>query len=359
VFVFQPIPEVAIRTLQAVADVEVFPHLDRMISLDEMIGAARRSDYLLALHENFIPAEVIRANPHLKGIGILGAKTAMVDFDVALEHKLPVVTVDGARVPGGVNRATADLTMAFILNLAYRVVEANEYTHQGKFKQSQTMALMGVGCPDKTVGLIGLGRVGQYLLPRLHAFEMRVIYTKRTRLPVERERELDVAWAEIDDLFRASDFVCVACAYNASTRDMIGERELRLMKPHAYFINTARGRIVQEPALIRALQEGWIAGAALDVYASEPPERWETEVPAALRKLDNVILTPHNGGATWAVRGYMLNEVARGIVSLIKGERPANLMNPEVFGEPTRYPEIYGRGPAVPVTNGGPALYAH
>ena len=361
VFVFQPIPPVAIDTLQAAAEVTVYPHLDRMISLDEMIGAAQRHDYLLALHENFIPAEVLRANPGLKGVGILGGKTGMVDYDVALELKVPVVSVGREVVPsGGPNKNTADLTVAMVLNLAYRVIEADRYTHAGKFKQNQTMALMGVGCPGMTVGLIGLGNMGEFMAPVFRALDMRVVYNKRTRLAPDKEQALGVEWiADMDDVFRQADFVVVACPLTPETLDLIGARQFDLMKPTAFFINTARGRIVVEADLIEALKQGKIAGAGIEVFATEPPERWEVEVPEELCKMENVILTPHNGGATWDTRGVMLNAVAEGIVALIAGERPKTLMNPEIFGGEKLYPDLYGRGPAVPVTDGGPAIYSY
>ncbi len=359
VFVFQPIPQVAIDTLRTAAEVTVYPHLDRMISMDEMIGAAQRHDYLLALHENFIPAEVFRANPSLKGVAILGGKTGMVDYDAALAFKVPVISVSKEMVPsGGPSRNTADLTVALVLNLAYRVIEANHYTHEGKFKQNQTMALMGLGTPDTTVGMVGLGVMGEYMCPVFKALGMKIVYTKRTRLARKKEQALGVAWtSDMDEVFRVADYLVVACALSKDTIELIKARHFDLMKPTAYFINTARGRIVVERDLIEALQKGKIAGAALDVYETEPPERWEVTVPQELCDMKNVILIPHNGGATWDTRGCMLDGLAKGIVQLIKGERPATLMNPEVYGDKKRYPELYGRGPAVPVTEGGPALY--
>lgn len=244
VFVFQPIPQIAIDTLQAAADVTVHPHLDRMISMDEMIGAAQRHDYLIALHENFVPAEVLRANPNLKGVGILGGKTGMVDYDVARELKVPVVSIDKDAVPnGGPNKNTADLTVAMVLNLAYRVIEADRYTHAGRFKQNQTMALMGVGCPGKTVGMVGLGDMGQYMAPVFRELGMDIVYNKRTRLPAENEQALGVTWADnLDDVFRQADFLVVACSLTPETLDLIGKRQFDLMKPTAFFINTARGR---------------------------------------------------------------------------------------------------------------------
>ena len=150
-----------------------------------------------------------------------------------------------------------------------------------------------------------------------------------------------------NDVFRQSDFVVVACALTHETVELINARHFALMKPTAFFINTARGRIVVERDLIDALKAKKIAGAALDVYETEPPERWEVEVPQELCDMNNVILMPHNGGATWETRGFLLNHMAQGMVALIKGERPSNLMNSEIYGGPKLYPELYNRGPAV------------
>jgi glyoxylate reductase len=227
--------------------------------------------------------------------------------------------------------------MAMLLALAYRLVDADRYTRCGKFRQEQTMALMGLGCPGKTVGLVGLGKVAEIMAPRIRAFEMHALYTKRTRLADERERQLEVEWTpDLDDLIRRSDFLCVCCDYNPSTHKLIGRRELDLMKPEAYLINTARGRIVDEPEMIRALREKRIAGAALDVYWNEPymgdqapsTEPW---VPEELCRLDNVILAPHNGGATWDVRGGKAILLARSMVQAMQNGRPAALLNPEIY----------------------------
>jgi glyoxylate reductase len=245
-----------------------------------------------------------------------------------------------------------------VLNLAYRVIEADRYTHAGKFKQNQTMALMGVGCSGKTVGMIGLGVMGECMAPVFRALGMEIIYNKRSRLSADRERELGVSWvAHMDDVLRQSDFVVIACALTRETMELIKARHFDIMKKTAFFINTARGRIVVERDLIEALKTGKIAGAALDVFETEPPERWEVEVPQELCDMPNVILIPHNGGATWETRGYLLNTLAQGIVGLIRNERPVTLLNPEVFGGPKLHPDLYNRGPAVPVTEGGPAIY--
>jgi lactate dehydrogenase-like 2-hydroxyacid dehydrogenase len=322
VFVVQPIPDVAIDILREVADVEVYPYLDRQITIDELSSAARRSDYLFAMHETTITAEVLDANPKLKAIGTLGRVSETIDEEAAAARGIPILRgVDGTQPFLGVSRATADLTVAMILNLAYRVTDADRYVRTVGFKQEQTLALMGIGCPGKTIGLIGLGKVGTFMVPRLTALEMHVLYTKRTRLSPEDEAARGIEWvADTDDILKQSDFVVLACDYNPSTHLLIGERELKLMKPTAYLINTGRGRLIDEPAMIRALQDGTIAGAGLDVFWNEPPVTPDPSVPPELCKLDNVILAPHNGGATWDVRGEMNSRVARAIVAHIRGE---------------------------------------
>jgi lactate dehydrogenase-like 2-hydroxyacid dehydrogenase len=335
VFVVQPIPKIALDVLREAADVSVYPYMDRQISVDELAAAARHADWLFVMHETTVTAEVLNANPNLKGIGSLASSTPHIDMAVAKARKIPIVIGDPKLTPT-VSRATADLTKAMLLSLAYRLVDSDRYTRCGKFRQEQTLALMGIGCPGKTVGLIGMGKIGEIMAPRLRAFEMHTLYTKRTRLPAAREAELGIEWVPgLDDLLACSDFVCVACEYNPSTHKLLGKRELALMKPEAYLINTGRGRIVDEPELIRALQEKRIAGAALDVFWNEPymeddsasTEPW---VPEELCRLDNVILAPHNGGATWDVRGTKALMVARGMVEMMRGGR-ASLLNPEIY----------------------------
>jgi glyoxylate reductase len=332
VFVAQPIPEVALAVLREVADVTVYPYLDRQITVDELVANAQRADWLFVLHETNVTAEVINANPNLKGIGVMCSANPLVDMKAATARKLPVFAENREDTFPGVAPTTADLTMAMLLSLAYRLPEADRYTKAGRFRQEQTLALMGLGCPGKTVGLIGMGKVAVYMVPRIRAFDMHPIYTKRNRLAAEREKELGVEWVpNLDELLKRSDFVCVACDYNPSTHKLIGNRELGLMKPEAFLINTARGRIVDEPELIKALQEKRIAGAGLDVFWHEPPESPDPFVPEELCKLDNVVLAPHNGGATWDVRGRKAKSVAKSLVQMMKGERSEALINPEIY----------------------------
>ena len=361
VFVVQPIPAEPLAVLEEVGKVEVFPNLRRQITLEETIDGAKRSDYLLALHGNYIPAEVINANPNLKGIAILGGTTVYVDFDAALAAKVPVASSIMANqkyaVGGGVMVATADLTIAMLLAFAYRLIDADRYTRADPTFQEQTMALMGQGCSTKTVGLIGLGQVGMLMVPRLRAFNMKLLYLKRSRLTPYEEQSLGLEYAPLDELLQRSDYVCVLVSYNPTTDMMIGAREFDLMHPTTYLINTARGRIVDQNALVEALQKKKIAGAGIEVFYDEPPRVWHPNVPAALREMDNVILTPHNGGATYLSRSQQIMPVAEALKMLIQGKRPPGLLNPEVFGDPVLHPQLYGRGPIRPAVEGGVADY--
>jgi len=348
VFVSQPIPEPALDVLRAEAEVTVYPYVDRQIELDELIAAAKRNDYLFVMHECLVPAEVITANPNLKGIGVLGGASGFVDFPAANAAGVPIVTSDPEDnlVPAGATQTTADLTMAIILGLAHRLCESDRYTREGRFKQEQTISMLSQGLYHKTIGLIGLGKVATYLIPRLQPFEVRIRYTKRNRLDPAREAELGVEYvADKDDILRQSDYVVIMCDYNPSTHHLIGARELALMKPTAFLINTGRAWIVEQEALIDALRNHTIAGAGLDVFWHEPPNTHDVEVPAELYTMDNVIMTPHNGDGTWDNRTSRTASISKAIVALIRGEEPAVVVHSEVnraeFGHPKTY---YRRG---------------
>ena len=325
VFVVQEIMPEAMEMLREVAEVEVFDK-ERMISPDELKAGIARSDYLYTLGDTPIDGDIMDANPNLKGIAAMTMIVNVIDVDAATKRGIPVTNI-----PHVITKTTCDLTMALLLGLAWRLVEADQFTRCGKFRQEQSMTFLCHSLPGKTLGLIGLGGIGEQIVRRARAFELDVIYTKRTRLPEAKEKELGVSWRESnDDVLRESDFVSIMANYNPTSHLMIGEREFNLMKPTAFFINTARGRIVDEPALVRALQEGKIAGAGLDVYWCEPPVGEPAPSPE-LFKMDNVILTPHMGSATWESRRDMATLAARNVVSMIKGVQPPDLLNPETW----------------------------
>lgn len=324
-FVVQPIMEAAETALREHAEVEVFQS-ERMISRDELKAGLRRSDFLYTLGDTPIDADILDANPDLKGIAAMTMITNVIDLEAATERGIPVTNIDHV-----IQSTTCDLTMALILGLATRLVEADRFTRSGRFHQEQSMSFLWHSLPGKVLGFIGMGEIGTEIAKRARAFEMEILYTKRTRLAEGDERALGVEWVgHMDEILSRSDYVCLMTKYTPETHLMIGAREFGLMKPTAFFVNTARGRIVDEPAMLDALREGRIAGAGLDVYWTEPPVG-EPAPPEELFKMDNVILTPHIGSATWESRDQMAMLAADNMIAMIKGETPPNLLNPEAL----------------------------
>jgi glyoxylate reductase len=337
VFVVQPVMDVGREALEEFADVEVHES-ERMIPREALLQGVRDADYIWMLGDTPIDAEVMDAAPGLKGIATMALFPNVVDVEAATERKLPVTVV-----PHVITKTTCDLTLAHILGCAWRLLEADRFTREGRFHQEQSTSLLTTGLEDKVVGMIGVGDIGTEIVKRVRTFDTNVIYTKRNRLPEDAERELGLTWvAELDDLLRQSDFVVLMTTYNQTTHKLIGAREFDLMKPSAYFINTARGRIVDEPALVEALSEGKIAGAGLDVYWTEPPIGEPAPSPE-LYELDSVILTPHIGSATIDARRKMTLAVVDNLRAMVSGERAPGAVNPEVYGEaPIEQPDRLG-----------------
>lgn len=337
VFVVQPVMQVGRSALEEIAEVEVFES-EGMIGKTDLLHGVRDCDFIWMLGDTPIDDDVMEAAPRLKGIATMALFPNVVDVEAATRRGLPVTVV-----PHVITKTTCDLTCALVLGLAWRLLEADRFVRSGRFRQEQSTTFLTTELSGKVVGMIGLGEIGTEIAKRLRAFEMDVIYTKRSRLPENREPELGVTWvAERDELLAHADFVVVMATYNATTHKMFGPREFDLMKPSAFFINTARGRIVDESALIEALREGKIAGAGLDVYWQEPPVGEPSPSPD-LFEFSNVILTPHIGSATVEAREAMSLAVVENLSAMILGERAPGVVNPQVYGEdPVAQPDRLG-----------------
>jgi glyoxylate reductase len=327
VFVVQPVMDVGRRALEEIAEVEVHTS-ERMIGREALLAGVRDSDYLWMLGDTPIDEEVMNAAPRLRGIATMALFPNVVDVEAATHRGLPVTVV-----PHVITKTTCDLTCALLIGLAWRLVEADRFVRDGRFHQEQSTTFLTHELAGKLVGMIGLGEIGTEIVTRLRAFEMDVIYTKRNRLPESRERELGVTWEpNLDGLLGRADFVVLMATYNQTTHKLIGAREFDLMKRTAFLVNAARGRIVDEPALIDALREGKIAGAGLDVYWQEPPVGEPAPSPE-LFGFPNVILTPHIGSATVEARETMSLAVVDNLRAMIEGRRPPGIVNPEIYGE--------------------------
>ena len=320
IFVTQPIPEKALSLLRQHCDVEVHPDSACIITKAELTAAVRECGYLFCLLHDTVDRDVIGANPALRMIASMAIIPANIDVAEATARRIPVTTI-----PPMVTEETADLAWGLLLAVARNIVTGDRTVRQGIFPGSQSMHLAGQGVYGKTLGIVGLGRIGEAMARRARGFDMRVLYTKRHRLEIERERELGVEYVLLEELLRNSDFVSINAASTLETHHLIGVDELRAMKPTACLINTARGPLVDEVALAVALREKVIAGAALDVFEHEP------EVYADLLGRADVVLTPHLGSAVSETRERMALIVAENIIAVMEGRRPPNLFNPEAY----------------------------
>jgi glyoxylate reductase len=326
VFVTQPIAESALGRLRQIAEVEVHPESTKPIGKQALCAGVRRADILFALLHDRVDRDVIAANPRLRVIASMAITPDGIAVAEATARRIPVTVI-----PPMVGEATADVAFGLMLAVARRLVEGDRLVRQGIFPGSQSSFLAGAGVCGKVLGLIGGGgRIGRAVARRARGFAMPVLYWGPRRMPEADERALDMTYAGFDEVFERSDFVSLHAPLRAETRHLVGAREIALMKPSAFLINTARGAVVDEKALIRALAERRIAGAGLDVFENEP------FVEPELLAMHNAVLAPHLGSAVVELREQMANVVVDNIFAVLAGRRPPNCVNPEVLGDSGR-----------------------
>ena len=320
VYLTQPVARAALARLREAAEVTMNEDPLHMVTRDELLAGVRTADVLFCLLHDHVDAGVLDGASSLRLIASMAITPANIDVAAATARGIPVTVI-----PPLVTEATADLTFALLLAVARRVLEADRLLRSGTFPGSQSAYLVGGAVHGKVLGIVGLGGIGAAVARRARGFGMRVLYVKRRRLSAAEEQERGIAFAPLDRLLEESDVVSVHAPRTPETHHLIGERELRRMKRTAYLINTSRGPLIDEAALIRALTEGWIAGAGLDVYEREPL------VSPGLLPLQNVVLTPHIGSAERETRDVIAAVVVENILAYARGERPANVFNPEVY----------------------------
>lgn len=321
IYISQPVAASAIRRLQEISDVDWNKDALHIATRQELLQAARDHDVLFCLLHDRIDREIIEANPKLRMIASTTITPADIDIAAATERRIPVTTVPSPLL----DDSTADLAWALMLSVARRVAEGDRLIRSGTIPGSQSSYLEGGGVSRKTLGILGMGGVGRAAARRAAGFSMKVIYHDPRRLPEEVERVLGAAWVPFDELFRQADFVSLHVALGPKTRHLVGGREFALMKRTAYFINTARGPIVDEEALIAALQEKRIAGAGVDVYEREP------DIDSRLVALQNVVMTPHVGSADRELREAMANVAVDNIIAVLAGKPAPNCWNREIY----------------------------
>jgi len=268
-----------------------------------------------------VTGEVIAANPGLRAIASMAITPANIDVAAATRLGIPVTVIPAPLL----DDATADLAFGLLLAAGRRIAEADRAVRSGAVLGCQSRHFESAGVSGRTLGILGAGGVGRAMARRARAFGMTLLYHDPKRLAAADEAALGLEWVPFDAVFSRADYVSVHVDLTPNTRHLIGAREFALMRPTAYFVNSARGALVEQGALIRALAEGRIAGAGLDVYEGEPG------IDPALRAMPNVVLTPHMGSAVAALREAMANVVADNVLAVLGGERPPNCWNPEIY----------------------------
>ena len=321
IFITQPVGASAIARLRAVADVEVNPDTLHKVTKAELLAKIPDLDILYCLLHDKIDADIINAGKRLRAIASMKITPSDIDVPAATARRIPVTVIAPI-----VTEATADIHFALLLAVARRVVEGDQLVRAGVFPGAQSAHLLGSWVHGKTIGLIGGGgRIGKAVAKRAQGFSMKTLYWTPRRKPEAEEKEAGIHYVPYDQLLAESDYVSVHAPLNDQTRHLVGERELRLMKPTAFLVNSARGPVVDEKALVRALKERRIAGAGLDVYENEPL------VEPELIGMKNVVLTPHLGSAVTELRESMANVVADNIMAVLEGRQPPNCWNPEIY----------------------------
>ncbi|HEY1309685.1 MAG TPA: D-glycerate dehydrogenase [Pseudolabrys sp.] len=319
VFVSQPIAPSALDRLRGIANVTINKDSSKILAKPKLIAAAKKCDILFTLLHDRIDRAVLAANPKLRLLASMSITPDNVDVAEATKRGIPVTVV-----PPIVAEATADLNIGLMIAVARRMVEGDRMVRSGKFPGAQSNHLAGSYVHGKTIGLVGAGRIGQATARRARGFGMKVLYWSPRRKH-EAERELGIEYVTIERLLAESDFVSMHPPLNAETRHYLSDKQFDMMKPTAFVINTARGAVIDEKALVRALERKKIAGAGLDVFEHEP------ELAAVLKTMKNVVLTPHLGSAVMEVRDLMANIVVDNIQALIDGRTPPNCVNLQVL----------------------------
>ncbi len=319
VYVTRMIPIPAIELLKKHCEVEINPD-DRVLTRQELLEKVKGRDAVLCLLTDNITDEVFEAaSPQCKIFA--NYAVGVNNIDVAAASRRGIIITN---TPGVLDNATADLTWALLFAVARRVVESDKFLRAGKFNGWGPLLFLGRDISGKTVGVIGTGRIGANFARKAIGFDMKILYSD-IQSNRDFEKETGAIYVDRETLLRESDFVSVHVPLLPSTRHLLSEKEFKLMKNSAILINTSRGPVVDEKALVQALRKGEIWGAGLDVFENEP------DIAAGLADLDNVVIVPHIASATIETRTNMGLIAARNIISTLSGEKPETCVNPEVI----------------------------
>lgn len=275
---------------------------------------------LVGVFQIKVDQELMDKGTNLKIIASFGAGYDNIDTSYATKKGILVTNI-----PAAVTAPTAELTLGLMLSLARRITEGDRRLRGKIHTDWSPLGYYGSTLEGKTLGIIGMGRIGLRVARIAQAFNMNILYNKRKPYSPEVERELQLSYGSVEDILKNADVISLHCPLTADTRHLLGDREFAMMKSTALVINTARGPVIKETALINALKNGLIKGAAIDVFEFEP------QVTEELLNLENLIITPHIGCATWETREVMSAAFTQHFIDYFQGKRPRNIVNPEVL----------------------------
>ena len=319
-FMTREIPKRGLDIIRENFDVDLWPD-EAPPSKEEIIRRVKDKQALVSLLTDPIDEEVINSAPNLRIIAQYAVGFDNIDLKAATKRGIYVTNT-----PEVLTETTADFAFALMLAVARRVVEADKYVRNGKWKVAwHPLMMLGEDVHGRTLGIVGLGRIGCAVARRAKGFDMKILYYDVIRRE-DLERELGIKYVDLETLLRESDFVTIHTPLTPETYHLIGEKQLRMMKKTAFLINTSRGKVVDQKALYKALKEGWIAGAALDVFEQEP-----ISMDDPLLELENVVLAPHIASATHETRSKMAEIVAENLLAFKRGEIPPTLVNKDVL----------------------------
>ena len=318
VFATRPLPAPAMELLAAHFEFKFHPH-DGPMPPAQLTEACSVVEGLLVVGSR-ITAEVIARATRLRAVSTASVGYDNIDIAACTARHIPVTNTVGV-----LEETTADLAFALLLAVARRIVEGDRFIREGLWCEWQYGLLHAADVHHKTLGLYGFGRIGQAVARRGRGFSMPIIYYARHRVAESVEREFEARYVDRETLLRESDFLSLHVPKTPETQHAIGARELGLMKPSAFLINTARGSVVDEEALVQALIAKQIAGVGLDVFEQEP------KVHPGLVTMPNVVLMPHVGSATGETRVKMAMRAAENLIGLLDSRRPRDVVNPEVY----------------------------
>jgi len=319
IFVTRALPGDFLSKFGSAYSVKVYPY-DRNITKDELLTYVKDCSGLISMLSDPIDEDVLAAGKNLKVVANYAVGFNNIDVAAATARGIAVVNT-----PDVLTEASADLAWALLLATSRRILEGDAMTRDGKFRGWAPELLLGMPVYGQTLGIIGAGRIGRAVARRAKGFGMRILYHNRSRLAAEVEEELGMTYVGLEELLTESDFITLHCPLTPETKRLIGAAELAKMKPTAVLINTARGPVVDEAALLKALRNKEIFGAGLDVYEREPL------LTPGLADLPNVVLTPHIASADVRTRLAMVDMVVEDVIAVLEGHRPSNLVNPEVW----------------------------